>query len=121
VYRVQSAVLFGSMLSSMERLGDVDIAIELQPKVTGDTQLRQRCDARRHAAEERGRSFRTSFDWAMWPRFEILLRLKARSRSLSLHEFDQVTRMDNVQYRVLVGDPKRIASLISRGRPVSSV
>jgi hypothetical protein len=118
VYRVQNAVLFGSMLSSMERLGDVDVAIDLQPKVTEDTQFQQRCDARRHAAQEGGRSLRTTFDWAMWPRIEILLRLKARSRSLSLHEFDEVMQMDDVQYSVLVGDPKRIASLIPRGRPV---
>ena len=118
VYRVRSAVLFGSMLSSMERLGDVDVAIELQPKVTEKTQFRQLCDARRHTAQERGRSFYTSFDWAIWPRMEIILQIKSRSRSLSLHEFDQLTQMENVQYRVLVGDPKRIASSIPRGRPV---
>jgi predicted nucleotidyltransferase len=50
VYRVESAVLFGSMPSEAELLGDVDIAIELLPK-------------RRYAAREQGKSFRSSFDW----------------------------------------------------------
>ena len=34
VYRVKSAVLFGSMLTEIERLGDVDLAVELSPKAT---------------------------------------------------------------------------------------
>jgi hypothetical protein len=53
----------------------------------------------------------------MWPRTEVLLFLKARSRTLSLHEWDQVTRMADVRYRVLWGDSERIAGLIPRGLP----
>lgn len=54
VYRVRSAVLFGSMLSDAERLGDVDIAIELSPKVDEEAEFRQWCDRRRHVAQEAG-------------------------------------------------------------------
>jgi predicted nucleotidyltransferase len=117
-FGIHSAVLFGSMLSCAGRLGDVDVAIDLQPRVTEVASFRRQCDLRRYAAEEQGRTFQTVFDWAMWPRMEIMLRLKARSRSLSLHEFDQVMQMDNLHYRVLIGDPDRIASQIHSGRAV---
>jgi len=120
LYRVESVVLFGSMLSDVERLGDVDVAIDLQPKVREEGSFQEWCMARRCVAEAEGRSFRTIFDWATWPRREILLLLKARSRSLSLHELQQLTRMVNVSYVVLLGDPQRIVRLISCGRNVTS-
>jgi hypothetical protein len=117
VYRVESAVLFGSMLSAVDRLGDVDIAIELQPRIADKTEFQRMCIARQRAAEEQGRYFSSTFDWVMWPRAEVLLFLKARSRTLSLHEWDQVTRMEDVRYRVLWGDSGRIAGLIPWGLP----
>jgi hypothetical protein len=43
----ESAVLFGSMLSEAERLGDVVIAIELLPKVPEEAEFRKCCDRRR--------------------------------------------------------------------------
>lgn len=43
--------------------------------------------------------------------------LRARAHTLSLHEWDQVAQMPEVRYRVLWGDPERIAKLISDGRP----
>jgi hypothetical protein len=120
LYRLEAVVLFGSMLSDVERLGDVDVAIDLQPKVTEETSFQEWCMARRRVAEAEGRSFRTTFEWATWPKLEILLLLKARSRILSLHELQQLTRMANVSYYVLLGDPGRIGRLISGGRRVIS-
>jgi hypothetical protein len=67
----ESAVLFGSMLSEAERLGDVDIAIELLPKVAEQAEFRKWCDRCRYAAREQGKSFRSSFDWIFWPREEF--------------------------------------------------
>ena len=55
-YRVESAVLFGSMLSEAERLGDVDIAIELLPKVAEQAEFHKWCDRRRYARESRERA-----------------------------------------------------------------
>jgi hypothetical protein len=49
-------VLFGSMLSEAERLGDVDIAIELLPKVAEEAEFRKWCDRCRYAAREHGRA-----------------------------------------------------------------
>jgi hypothetical protein len=116
VYRVNSAVLFGSMLSDIERLGDVDIAIGLQSKVAGEAEFRKWCDRRRKAAQEQGRSFGSTFDWVVWPRIEVFHVLRAHTRILSLHEWDEVIRMPKVRYKVLWGDAEQIAGLISKGK-----
>jgi hypothetical protein len=115
---VKSAVLFGSMLSCVDRLGDVDVAIDLRPRISDSAKFKQQCDRRRRLAEERGRAFPTVFEWATWPQREVVLRLKARSRSLSLHEFDQVMGMENLLYRVLEGDARLIASQIPTGSAI---
>jgi hypothetical protein len=116
VYRVESAVLFGSMLSEAERLGDVDIAIELLPKVAEEAEFRKWCDRRRYAAREQGKNFRSSSDWIFWPREEIFEALRARSRTLSLHGIHDLAEMVDVRYRILHGDPKRVAVLIPAGQ-----
>jgi predicted nucleotidyltransferase len=115
VYRVKNAVLFGSMLSDVERLGDVDIAIELEAKIADETVFNKFCDARRKLAMRRGKCFHSPVDWAYWPRMEVFYVLRARSRALSLHEWDQVVRIPGVRYRVLFGDRYRIVKLISEG------
>jgi hypothetical protein len=117
-YRVEHVVLFGSMLTDTERLGDVDVAIRLEPKVSEDRAHEQWCMDRRRAAEAKGRSFYGVLDWAMWPTQEILLQLKARSASLSLHDFSEVEKMPNVRYRVVLGDAQRIAAMIPSGEAV---
>jgi hypothetical protein len=117
-FRIRGAVLFGSMLSCADRLGDVDVAIDLQPRISDPIQRRQICDRRRRLAQEQGRAFATATSWALWPRNEVLLQLKARSRSLSLHGFDQLTQLENLYYRVLVGNANLIAAQIHAGRAV---
>lgn len=118
VYRVVSAVLFGSMLSAAERLGDVDIAIELEPKMIEDADFRNRCDVRRKLASRRGTSFPSTVEFVLWPRTEIFRALRARARALSLHEWSQVVRLPGVRYRVLWGDRERIAAMICGGERV---
>jgi hypothetical protein len=118
VYRVEHVVLFGSMLSDIDRLGDVDVAVQLQPKVDKDDAFQEWSMARRRAAEAKGRNFRGVFDWAMWPTQEIFLQLKARSSGLSLHDFCEVEKLPNVRYKVLLGDPQSIAAKIVSGEAV---
>jgi predicted nucleotidyltransferase len=115
VYGVKSAVLFGSMLSDAERLGDVDIAIELEAKMADEAVFNKLCDARRKLAMRRGKCFRSTVDWAYWPRMEVFSVLRARSRALSLHEWDQVVRIPKVRYRVLFGNRRRIVGMIAAG------
>lgn len=117
VYCVESAVLFGSMLSEAERLGDVDIAVELLPKVVEEAEFRQWCDRRRYAARDQGRRFGSTVDWVLWPKEEIFEVLRSRSRTLSLHGIHDLAELTDVRYRVLWGNPGRIAGLIPSGRP----
>lgn len=121
VYRVISAVLFGSMLSDAERLGDVDIAIELEARVSDEQRFHKRCDERRKLEARRGTHFRNTMDWVVWPRTETFRALQARSRALSLHEWDQIVRIPGVRYRVLYGDPQRIAGMIPAGECVDAL
>jgi hypothetical protein len=117
-FKVKSAVLFGSMLSHVDRLGDVDVAVDLQRRLSDAAKFRQLCDRRRHLAEEQGKEFSTAIDWSTWPAKEVVLQLKARSRTLSLHGFDQLMEMENLRYRILVGDASLIARQIPTGRAV---
>ncbi len=117
VYKIESVVLFGSMLADLDRLGDVDLAIELRPTALDDRQFQNHCQSRRRLALERGRQFGSTFDWAIWPTTEIFLFLKSRSRSLSLHAFSEVQEMNGVRYRVLQGSPDRLAAMIPAGIP----
>ena len=117
-FRIRGAVLFGSMLSCADRLGDVDVAIDLKPRISDPIRRRQLCDQRRSIAQKQGRAFASATSWALWPRDEVLIQLKARSRSLSLHGFDQLTQLENLSYRVLVGDANLIATQIPVGRAV---
>ena len=104
------------MLTEAERLGDVDIAIELLPKVAEEAEFRKWCDRRRYASREQGKSFRSSFDSIFWPREEIFETLRARSRTLSLHGIHDLAEMGDVRYRVFRGDPARVAALIPAGQ-----
>ena len=117
-FKIRVVVLFGSMLSCADRLGDIDVAIDLEPSFSDPIRRKQLCNRRRRLAQEQGRAFATRTRWALWPRDEVLIQLKARSRSLSLHGFDRLTQLENLSYRVLVGDANLIAAQIPAGRAV---
>ncbi|WP_158945593.1 hypothetical protein [Granulicella sp. S190] len=116
LYRISDVILFGSILSNIERLGDVDIALQLEAKVNDEKVFQDWATARGRVAQAAGRSFRGAIDWICWPQMEIILQLKARSRSLSLHTLEEVRLLPNLSYRVLLGDAKRIEALIPTGR-----
>jgi hypothetical protein len=118
LYRVDTAILFGSMLSDVERLGDVDIAVNLEPKVSEETAFEEWQMARRRAAQMGGRSFSSYVAWLYWPREEVCRQLKARSLSLSLYELSNVKNLPNLSYRVLLGDAEQLAALMPTGRVV---
>jgi len=117
-FRIRGAVLFGSMLSCADRLGDVDVAVDLKPRFSDPIRRKQLCNRRRRLAQEQGKAFATGTSWALWPRNEVLIQLKARTRSLSLHGFDQLSQLENLSYRVLVGDANLIAAQIPDGKAV---
>lgn len=116
LYRVDTAILYGSMLSDAERLGDVNIAVNLESKASGEAEFQEWSEERKYDAQRKGRSFSTIVERAYWPRTEVYLQLKARSISLKLSELSHVELLKNLSYRVLLGDPERIAALFPTGR-----
>ncbi len=121
LFWVSEAILFGSMLSDVERLGDVDVAVTLESKAKDFTEFCEWSWERRRAAEVKGRSFPTIVEQANWAKQEVCLQLKARSNGLKLSELSHVERLPNLAYRVLLGDPERIAARMPTGRVVPNV
>lgn len=113
-YKVESVVLFGSMLSEeKDRLGDVDIAVELAPVTSDFKELERLYRHRRRIASSNGKRLATAFEWAAWPTLEVFLFLKACSNGLSLHELRDLIEISPVQHRVLYGDPIRLKRMFS--------
>jgi predicted nucleotidyltransferase len=117
-YKIESVVLFGSMLSDNERLGDVDLAVELLPASPNNQEFDKRWNYRYFLAAIDLRHFYSDFDWIAWPATEILRFLKSRSRSLALHNLDDLMKMNEVPYRILHGDSNRLSAMIPGGLPV---
>ena len=119
LFRVSEVILFGSMLTDVDRLGDVDVAVNLESKARDFTEFCEWSRGRRRAAQVKGRSFPTIVDQAYWPKQEVCMRLKARSIGLSLSEITDVECLPDLAYRVLLGDPEAIAARMPTGRVVS--
>ncbi len=80
---VDRIVCFGSYLDeSVDRVGDVDVAIELNPRFDTETFI-ARSRERVKLAAAAGRRFYSLFDELSWPETEVQLFLKARSAVLS--------------------------------------
>jgi hypothetical protein len=75
----------------------VDIAIELLPKVAEEAEFRKWCDRRLYVAREQGSA-------------------SGAVRTLRLRGIHDLAEMVDVHYRVLRGDPKRVAVLIPAGQ-----
>ncbi len=84
-YRVGRVIVFGSFLSDSPTLGDVDFSIELVDSYPNALAREAGHKARIAAAQASGRNFRDSMEMLCWPEQEVLLKLKNRSPSLSLH------------------------------------
>lgn len=88
LYYVKEVRLFGSYLDpSRGRLGDIDVALELAAKDSGQA-LSSRVMQRAADAEKEGRHFKTFFDRLSYGEIEVKRFLKGRSTSLKLHSPD---------------------------------
>jgi predicted nucleotidyltransferase len=113
LYSVCSVVLFGSYLNGSQRLGDVDVAIELLSRIDDPN---KRSDAHLRYARESGRRFGNFTDELYWAEAEIYQLLKARRRTLSIqpwHSFLGMEKRKNFQYKVMMGDADKIARDLS--------
>jgi hypothetical protein len=97
-YRVQRLVVFGSFLTGAERPNDVDVACSLVARFDGEKQQILEDERRKR----RGWFANTS-ECAAWPKLEVLKRLKARSRGLSIQEMG-CSAVRNLDHRVVFSD-----------------
>jgi predicted nucleotidyltransferase len=83
--RVSAVVLFGSMLrSEVDRLSDVDVAVEIVQKELDRERARAANECRARELEQKGHQFRQPLDWVTcWYR-EVFAFLKGRGRVISL-------------------------------------
>lgn len=109
LYSVCSVVLFGSYVNGNERLGDLDVAVELSPRVEDPGKW---ATAHLRYAQDSGRRFSNFTDALYWAQAEIYQVLKARRRTLSIqpwYSFLGMEKKDGFQYRVVMGDADKIA------------
>ncbi len=92
-YRVRTVAVFGSYLSPVESLSDLDVAIALTFREADRTRQEALMNARIDLALASGRRFQNVFEQLWWPRREVVLFLKARTRGLSLHDYDEEARL----------------------------
>ena len=109
--RVTKVVLFGSMLKpEVERLSDVDVAIELTRKEAdfdrASVQNRQRVEE----LAAQGRRFRDILEVEFCWHIETFKFLKARSRVIALADLNaEKAFVMAVPHRVLLGEPEQMA------------
>jgi len=85
LYKVIRVVVFGSYLSDKDKLGDIDLAVKMAPKIADRDAL---MDLSVQRFRESGRRAYSILDDISWAEREVQLFLKSRSRSLSLHFWD---------------------------------
>lgn len=98
LYQVRRIVVFGSYLSNKPEINDVDLAVELEPRIKDRELLFEQIMKRSVKAEQGGRRFANMVERLYWPQTEVLLKLKSRSRGISLHNTDDAV-LDNTPSR----------------------
>jgi hypothetical protein len=118
LYSVKRVAVFGSFLERRDRLGDVDVAVDLKSRVAFDKRHKWVEIFRQHACAS-GRSLSTFDEEIFWPRREVLLTLKSRKRSISIQSwlsFVEMEKPKNFRYKVLFGDADEVRCELARAR-----
>lgn len=88
LYKVEKAVLFGPFLTNKEReqIKDVDIAIQLAPKIKNKTRLEDQVRSRVEGAKATGKKFKSYAAESHYGETEVREFLKSRSQAIALYE-----------------------------------
>ena len=97
--------MYGSYARGEETIGDLDLAVELQPKNQDSDDQAKAEEARISTALKSGRRLSNIVEQISWPRTEIYLHVKNRAKGVSLHNHSEFLRlpMERLQYQVLIG------------------
>lgn len=89
LYSVEKAILFGPYLDANQKIKDVDIAVQLSPKIKDKRKLDAAIDAHGKQAEAAGKKFQSYAAKRRWAGTKVRQQLKARSRSLALYDLGE--------------------------------
>lgn len=88
LFEVSEAYVFGSFLSEKAEINDIDVMFDLTAKEPDRDRHWALCEAARRTAIRSGRRFGNYLQEISWPRNMVLLYLRSRKRSLSLHDLE---------------------------------
>lgn len=100
LYKISTVIIFGSYLGQEDRLGDIDIAVEIIPKEQDTKKHSSLTHQRANEAKQNGRNFNNMVEELFWAREEVKRYLRSRSRSISLHETTDPI-LKQVEYKVI--------------------
>jgi len=117
--KVTRVVLFGSMLKpGVERLSDVDLAVEVAPKEADFDRARVKNYERVEELAVQGHRFRNFLEQEVCWYWEVFKFLKGQSRVIALADYSvEKTFVLRVPHRFLMGQPERIAVQSAPSRP----
>jgi predicted nucleotidyltransferase len=109
--KVTRVVLFGSMLEpAVERLSDVDLAVEVASKDADFDRARVKNNARVEELAARGHRFRNFLEQEGCWYWEVFGFLKGQSRVIALADYSmEKTLVLTVPHRFLIGQPEQMA------------
>jgi predicted nucleotidyltransferase len=121
--KVTRVALFGSMLNTdTDRPSDIDVAVEIAPKITEWASHIEKNNERVQELMTRGHHFRHTIEYAACWQLEVFRFLKGRSRAISLAYYSIEKRLVlAVAHRMLLGDdePAPVPWVPSDDAPVS--
>lgn len=102
-FKVEVVVVFGSYLSEIPRIGDVDVAVRLKERGRSKEEQKRLEDA----SHDRARRLATILERVVWPRREVMAALKARQPTIDLRELNEIEVLFRkgaaIGYEVLLG------------------
>jgi predicted nucleotidyltransferase len=110
--KVNRVVLFGSMLrEDVDRVSDVDLAVEVLPKIADRERLAAKNRRRVQALLDSGHVFRNILDIHFYWYREVFRFLKSRSPVISLADYAaEKPLIMNVPHRMLLGEEEAVPS-----------
>ena len=117
--KVTRVVLFGSMLKpAVERLSDVDLAVEVASKDADFDRARVKNYERAEELAIRGHRFRNFLEQEGCWYWEVLRFLKGQSRVIALADYSvEKTFVLTVPHRFLIGQPEQIGAQLAPSTP----
>jgi hypothetical protein len=110
ILTIDAVVVFGSFLSTKEKLGDLDVAVKCRDR---DATNPDRTKTTLAYADRSGRHFGTFIDRICWPNTELCQILKARKRTIKIQDWDSFVGLvtenpARVKYKVIFGTSDKV-------------